>query len=380
MINPNVYPAVSMEYAEAVKKEIEKEGYEVAIRPCLKNNGISYMGITMREKEQFSPMFYLEHVLALLKDGNKDISAAFDDFSSGFFAVVSQNDPSNGSILLDTIPAASDVGRIIVDNYKRFRENVSSLSPEEANNLNELKEETRRILSDYDAMRTHVFPSLINYEWNREYLKNVPHRRFLDLAITYRVLLVTDEEAQEADASLSIRITNGSLGNMDNPPTEGDLYETALVNIRRRGYKVNSLLKTIENGMKKYGIDPGEEIRDCIKNHDAPSITVVTTPLPDFGAYALIDNELLDSLADKAGSDLLIIPSSVSEILVVDGTYDPKLYNRSNSGIDRRDLSPTIAWLKEMVQTGNVKSLSMEDNLSDKAYIFERGRGIRIAE
>ena len=34
-----------------------------------------------------------------------------------------------------------------------------------------------------------VFLEVVNYEHNKELLKTIPHRRFLDLAVCYRIMI-----------------------------------------------------------------------------------------------------------------------------------------------------------------------------------------------
>ena len=44
---------------------------------------------------------------------------------------------------------------------------------------------TQEIFQNYDKMKNHIYYKVINYERNREQLKDVPYKRILDLAMLF---------------------------------------------------------------------------------------------------------------------------------------------------------------------------------------------------
>jgi len=53
---------------------------------------------------------------------------------------------------------------------------------------NHIEGETKRLLS-YEENVNRIFPAVINYSQNEEFLKSVPHRKYLDLAVIYKVVI-----------------------------------------------------------------------------------------------------------------------------------------------------------------------------------------------
>ena len=72
---------------------------------------------------------------------------------------------------------------------------------------------------------------------------------------------------------------------------------------------------------------------------------------------------MLKEFADSQGSDLVILPSSIHEVLLV--PYKERL---------------DFEYLRQMVRNINGLEVPPEDQLSDEVYLYERGRdAIRIA-
>ena len=106
---------------------------------------------------------------------------------------------------------------------------------------------------------------------------------------------------------------------------------------------------------------------------------VITSESMDKGSYAIVDTDLLTGVSDGfeivggdgagelCGPDLIIIPSSTNEILV--------LPIRSSSELDSE-----LETIRAMVSEVNRTNVSLDEWLSNSVYIFERETGeVRIA-
>ena len=136
------------EFAEAVRTEFEKRiEKSVIVQKLNKNNGIVLYGLTVLEDEiNISATIYLEPYYEVYEDTGMEY---------------------------------------IVDRLERvYEEN----KPEQSFDISKIL--------DYESIKENLRAKLINYELNREFLKEVPHRRFLDLAIVAYIALEMEEEIE----------------------------------------------------------------------------------------------------------------------------------------------------------------------------------------
>lgn len=91
---------------------------------------------------------------------------------------------------------------------------------------------------------------------------------------------------------------------------------------------------------------------------------VLTNQRGIYGAAAMLYPELLKDFAERQKTDLVILPSSVHEVLLVPvrGSLD-------------------FAWFRCMVRSINRSEVPPEDWLSDQVYVYRRREGrVKIAE
>ena len=88
-------------------------------------------------------------------------------------------------------------------------------------------------------------------------------------------------------------------------------------------------------------------------NETEMGMTVITTKDKTYGAVAMCDTELLSEIAEKKNSDLVILPSSIHDIIV-------------------RPFDDDIETFNAMVKEVNATQLAPEEVLSNHAYIFRR--------
>lgn len=181
-----------------------------------------------------------------------------------------------------------------------------------------------------------VIAKLVNYEKNKDMLANAPHKRINDLAVTYRNMISND-----SNGIASYLITN-DIANRYNISEEA-LDEKAIQNMKE---KQGLIIKPL--GEVLSGAFP--EARDM-----DGGLYVMTNKNGINGATTLLyGKEELSALSEKLKSDLIILPSSIHEVLIL-----PK------------DDAMDVNELKAMVEEINSFAVSEMDFLSDNIYMFD---------
>ena len=209
------------------------------------------------------------------------------------------------------------------------------------------KKKTEKIfhmICSWEESRTKIYPILLPYEKNRELLKNVIHKKYLDLALC-SCLTLEDEERN----NMSVRVTKGILQQWE--ISEEDLFRQAYENMQTAGYHIINMMQII----KECGFE-GEM--------PATNMFVLTNRKQLYGAAGILETDLLKGFSDRIGKNLFILPSSIHEVILIpdEGRFGESL-------------------LKEMIMDVNENVLQEEDFLADHAYYFDRAKGeVRVAE
>lgn len=198
---------------------------------------------------------------------------------------------------------------------------------------------------DWNRAKDRIVFKLINYERNMELLGQVPHFRFLDLAIVFLYLLETGEDAT---GSASIMIHNNHLEMWNQ--TRDDLYEVAKLNTPRL---LKPEIRNMTEVLKELMVD---ELMGIEVKGESP-MYLLTNQNKYNGAVCMLYPDVFKGFSEKMQSDIYIIPSSVDEVLLIPAD------ERLEDGL--RDLS-------EMVKEVNANQLRLEDILSDHAYYYSR--------
>lgn len=173
---------------------------------------------------------------------------------------------------------------------------------------------------------------------NREFLKEVPHKRFLDLAIVAYIALEMEEEI-EGNATITVKNNLQQNWKVD---TE-ELIDTALENIKG-DVVVADMSEYVD--MSLFG--------DTEKLFD---IYVLTNRLKLHGAVAMLQKDRLKQFSEELEKETLtILPSSIHECLIINAEDAPK----------------DIDELREMVKEVNETVVSDQDILSNNVYIYNR--------
>ena len=213
---------------------------------------------------------------------------------------------------------------------------------------------------DTSKLKDKVFFSLINAEQNRELLNTVPHREFEDLAIVYRWNIGA------ASDGVYTNLVNNDLAKKEGL-TENDLYNAANKNTKELFpvlvKNMNEVISEIIFGDSELSGEMEEEFKEVMmETQDERSMYVITNESKLFGAASMLYEEPLHELAEKIGSDLYILPSSIHEVIAVSADFG----------------SPDE--LAEMVYEINMDQVDINDRLSNQVYCYDKDlRTLRLA-
>lgn len=192
-------------------------------------------------------------------------------------------------------------------------------------------------LQEFENIRGRVIYRLVNYEKNKEILEDCPHIRLYDLAVTFRWVARIDD----VGVSTSL-ITNKQVKEWG--VSVNDLVLAARQNTPRLFPAKIIDMEEMLAGMVSFILYP-----------NAIPMYILTNEQELNGASALLYGDILKDFANKKGSDMYIIPSSIHEVIMVpaDRIDDPK-------------------GLSSMVHEANTTVVSTGDVLSDSVYYYDR--------
>lgn len=209
--------------------------------------------------------------------------------------------------------------------------------------------------SDWEQVKEKVRYRLINRDANEELLSDVPCVGFLDLAIVFYVGV-----EDKAFGLGSILIKNEHMKSWEGINVN-DLYAAAKVNMAlKEKFEYKNICEVLKQMMN---IDEEENILAPEKYDSCYDMFVITNKKKLYGASALSELQVLEKIANELDSDLIIIPSSIHELIVIKNEGELVIEN-----------------IRNMVQEVNMTQVSIDEVLSDNVYIFERESGmVRIA-
>lgn len=183
---------------------------------------------------------------------------------------------------------------------------------------------------------------LISRKRNKEMLENLPYIPFLDMAITFHIVVSINKtyvQTIKIDKNIQERwgVSVEQLFKMANDNTE----------------KIFPLEITDLNEIVKKHLQIAEE--DEVINENGPNMIVITNELGLFGASVILYEEVMQNIAEELDCDLFVIPSSVHEMILVP-YEDDELY----------------VMLSDLIKKINENFVSPDEVLSDLVYIYQR--------
>lgn len=251
----------------------------------------------------------------------------------------------------------------LYEEYERtgnYEEVVRGAAETMERGIKSFNKEIKAELLDTSRLKDNVFFTLINAEQNKELLKTVPHRKFEDLAIVYRWNIGSDS------LGMYTNLVDSRLAKKEGL-TENDLYNAARKNTKEllpvSVRNMNEIISEIIFGENELEDEMDKEFKKVMmETPNEHSMYVITNESKLYGAASILYEEPLHELAEKFGSDLYILPSSVHEVIAVSADMG----------------SPDD--LAEMVYEINMEQVDIDDRLSNQVYHYDKDlRTLRLA-
>ena len=291
----------------------------------------------MNEALAFEPYTFEEGIKVKLEERYPESNIVFHDVEK------------NNGVMLRAItivnPGSNISPTIYLNDFKKQYEETHDID-EICNKIAELNEKHEGVEFDVDSVvnfskvKTRICAKLISRERNRNLLKTVPYRDFLDLAVVYFVSL---EEMEFA----SILIHDNLLEKWG--VTEEELYSCAMENMPKLFPESFLTMTQVLRGMIADEFVDDENLAEI-----DDVIYVATNKKKVFGAAVMLYPNFLEHVRETIGSNFYIIPSSIHEILIIPET---------KAGLDKEELLETV-------QTVNDTQVSNEEILADNVYYY----------
>lgn len=209
----------------------------------------------------------------------------------------------------------------------------------------------------FEDMKPFIIYRLVSFEKNKKLLEQVPHIKYLDLAITYYCLVRDDDNGIG-----TIRITNDHMQLWNTTVQEihalasGNTKTIFPSTIRSMEEVINSMLTDeMLQGREELQMDLFPLPFDTDVNKKQHKMYILSNFKGINGASCLLYENVLSEFAQLIQSDFYILPSSIHEIILV--PYDKTILKEA---------------LTEMVEEVNRTQVSRDEVLSDRVYFYSR--------
>ena len=207
------------------------------------------------------------------------------------------------------------------------------------------------LVTDYSRTKENLFIRVCDAGRNGELLKNIPHTRIDDLAVTYHILRSID-----AGGMSSMTVTSQMMADLG--ITKEQLHQDAIENSPRLFppmiENIGTMLRLFE--MKAAGLEEEDisEIRKTMDQDMQIPMLVVTNREQINGASALFYPGILDQVGEMMGEGYFILPSSVHVWIIVP---------------DREGLD--ASQMQVMIKDANQNAVTPDIQLGDAAYHYD---------
>lgn len=201
---------------------------------------------------------------------------------------------------------------------------------------------------EFESVKDRLYVAVMNEAMNKDYLNNIIHKSIpgTDLTAVVRVLCRKEEHSSFA---VSERMT-ATWG-----VSSDELYKIALRNSERiLPAKLQDMMDIVrELSMGRLG--GAKDSDESLGLQLNPNQQYVLTNEDGLnGASALLYEGVLKKIAEETGSNLIILPSSLHEVILMKETGEE-----------------SVNELQNMVMTVNRSQVSPEDVLSDEVYYYD---------
>lgn len=302
-------------FLQLIKEDLEKrlgDDYLVTLRSIPKNNGVVRDGISVcRKDDQVAPTIYLNDFFQEMENG-RPLSDIFDTV------------------------------------YQLYQENPG------------LPYLDSRVLASYQDIKDRIVYKLINTQANRTMLDYLPHIPFHDMSMVCYLLM---EQREQGYVTALIHKEHVQTWKIQ----EKELFSAALENTPKLLPPVIQPMSDVLRQLAKEALGENyqEETLDALlegadrqrmENHPIfPTLYVLSNPVGVNGAACMTYPQVIRDFARQLNQDILILPSSIHEVLLV---ADCENYNYEDMSLLVKDINET--------------EVSVEDRLSNQIYRYHR--------
>ena len=201
---------------------------------------------------------------------------------------------------------------------------------------------TEQYFETWEEVKPKITIRLVNWEWNRDELTEIPYRKYLDLAVYCRIILGKNENGVISNVVRKSMLRYWKI-------SESELWETAKVNFQREEFLIRHIDDEI--GYPKCYLD---KFANLYGKKD--ETYVLTNEYRNHGASAMLRLDILGEFAEKMDGDLFILPSSLNEVILLP---------------DRKDRDTDF--LRSLVQKNN-RNYAVDEELSENLYYYRRDK------
>lgn len=226
--------------------------------------------------------------------------------------------------------------------------------------------------SDYAKVCRHIYCRLVNTGWNRESLREIPFRTYLDLAVVYYYMTETEMQGQ---ATVVINRKHLETWGITEEELDAQAWKNTVSDLAPQFCSMREILREClgtpqEDWQRECmpaqndqpgadGIKKRQETDDLQEEeYRLMQMYVLTNQKKVFGAICIRYPELLAQIAERLEGDFYILPSSVHECILVPA-----------------DERVSKDMLKEMVTDINHTQVEPQEMLADQVYLYSRALG-----
>lgn len=210
----------------------------------------------------------------------------------------------------------------------------------------EISQDAAACLGDFELMKDKIRIRLVNYGANPRELERVPHRKFLDLAITYYMDMQADLAGQNGAGA----ITNALMDIWG--ISEDELYRLGMESLLAEdAFQTTDIFDLIrQSAQEEKDAEMEEAIAELQKDHGRPKMYVVTNQGRFYGASCLLNTSFLQEMAENSGCSLIVYPSSVHELVILPqkNGYENRMGNKDIQEINY-EYVPKDEWLSNSI-------------------------------
>ena len=203
-------------------------------------------------------------------------------------------------------------------------------------------------IMEYETAKEKLDCRIINFEKNKEYLKDKPYRQVEDLAMVYCV------DLSMGNGDMATTAVNYSLLNAWGVSKE-EVDAKAMENLKSsESFKFESLWDVLKETMFPDLPDDDPSLNLMMPPKDDHVMYVMSNDQKCYGAKFLLDTDRMDEIAKQLNGDFIIIPSSVNEVIIIPNA----------DTLDREAF-------EQMIYQVNTNEVPDKDILSDHVYCYD---------